>query len=399
MDMWKDHGEEGAKGKKLPHRILHVVDDFSTGNTGVTSSVRQIAQWQAQHCDWVGVHATGPVDLPVPAGVSLILSPAHRFTSRWRYPAHGSKGLLDIVREHRVTHLHVHEFWRGGFVVAMRVAHTAGIPVVLSAHGATSPWALYGQGWVKRIKKQAYWHLFARHLLLSWAALHAVTPLEQRHMRQFFGREPQAIIPNALHEIPDLMSFDGQGPFRDRRRLVFLGRLHPVKGVDGLIQAFHRARLRGEWELLIVGPEEIPAYAQELKDMAKEGERAGDIQFLEACHGAEKWGLLASAWVVVVPSHTEVIGMVNLEAATAGAPTITTTATGLEEWTDSGGVLIDHTLDSLIFALEHVGNWGAMERLRRGEQCRSYVMRKYSMDSVGREWLRFYARLADQVRE
>lgn len=37
------------------------------------------------------------------------------------------------------------------------------------------------------------------------------------------------------------------------RRIVFVGRLHPIKGVETLIKAFSQARLDADWELIIVG--------------------------------------------------------------------------------------------------------------------------------------------------
>lgn len=379
--------------EKYPFRILHVVDDFSTHNTGVTSTVRQMAQWQAQYCDWVGVHATGSVDLPIPTGVSLIQVLSKTWSGKWRYPACGSSGLLELIRAQGITHLHVHEFWRGGYVAGMRAAMAARIPVVLSAHGATSPWALFGQGWIKRLKKHAYWKLFARHLLPPWTALHAITPLEQRHMQQFFGREPKVVIPNAFHQTYCPTGDLGQVPCLAPRRLVFLGRLHPVKGVDLLIHAFHQAHLNGEWELLIAGPEEVPSYAKKLKDIASAGVRAESIRFIGACYGTEKSYLLASAWVVVVPSRTEVMGMVNLEASSAGTPTITTHTTGLVGWADSGGILIEDSLESLRAALEGSSNWSLSERLERGARCQRYVVRKYEMDTVGKKWLRLYSSL------
>ena len=88
--------------------------------------------------------------------------------------------------------------------------------------------------------------------------------------------------------------------------------------------------------------------------------------------------------------------MVNLEAGSLGTPSITTHATGLEEWADVGGVLIDDCLESLIAALEGVTTWTAYERLQRGRQCRAHVLNHYSLDAVGHEWMRFYASLLVQ---
>lgn len=376
-----------------PCRVLHILDDFSTANTGVTSTVRQMVQWQAQHCDWVGVHAAGQIDLPAPDGVTLFQASTIPWTSRWNYPQHGVAGLLEIIRKYQVTHLHIHEFWRAGYVVGMLAARAAGLPVVLSAHGSTSPWALKGQGRLKWFKKLAYWHFLVRPLLAPWTALHAITPLEHGHMQTFFRISPAGLIPNALGGDAAARVHAHQTPSVACRRLVFLGRLHPVKGVDLLIRAFHHAELQGQWELVIAGPEEVPVYVKALKEMAAAGPRCEGIRFVGACHGDEKWQLLSSAWAVVVPSHTEVIGMVNLEAASAAVPTVTTQATGLVDWAESGGILAETTWPSIQAALERVADWTLAERMALGQKSAAYVMQNFSMDVVGQKWLRFYSSL------
>lgn len=67
----------------------------------------------------------------------------------------------------------------------------------------------------------------------------------------------------------------------------------------------------------------MPDYVVELKALASTSPRAASIHFVGPRYGAEKRALLRDSWVVVVPSFTEVVGMVNLEAASFHTPTIT----------------------------------------------------------------------------
>lgn len=368
----------------LPFRVLHVLDDFSRSASGVTSTVRQIAEWQAQHCEWVGVHATGTMDMPVSTAVHLYRSEAQKIAPRWRYPVGGARRLARLMQEQRVTHVHIHEFWRGAYVSAMLAAGRLGLPVILSAHGSTAPWALRGQSALKTLKKSLYWTLFGRFLMTPRTVLHAVTPLEREHMLAFFGNEPR-VIPNAIRL--DAVTSPVPPAALLSRRFVFLGRLHPVKGVELLIDAFDQAALPAEWELVIAGPEEVSTYVDKLKAAASNSRKANRISFVGPLHGEEKAALLRSAWTVVVPSKTEVIGMVNLEAAAAGTPTITTRATGLLEWGEIGGVLVHDDLPSLVAALESCANWPPEERSERGERSRQHVERHYSLQTVGQKWL------------
>jgi glycosyltransferase involved in cell wall biosynthesis len=220
---------------------------------------------------------------------------------------------MQWIDESRPTHLHVHEFWRAAFVVGMLAARLRDIPIVLSAHGLTAPIALSNQGWPRRLKKLLYWNLLGRHLMPPNCRLHAITQLESQHFSSFFSRTADVVIPNAI----DLDSFPATllaEVLRPTKTILFLGRLHPIKGVDLLIEAFAASSLDTSWELLIAGPEEIPEFVDKLKKMAIDA-APRRIRFLGHCSGVRKLRLLASAWVLAAPSHSEVIGMVNLEAA------------------------------------------------------------------------------------
>ena len=63
------------------------------------------------------------------------------------------------------------------------------------------------------------------------------------------------------------------------------------------------------------------------------------MEFLGPVYGAEKWALIQRAWAMIVPSYSEVVGMVNLEAALCSVPSITTYETGLTDWNEGGGDL------------------------------------------------------------
>lgn len=373
-------------------RVLHVVEDFSSGNTGVTSVVRQIAQWQAKHCEWVGVYAAGPVDLPHPDGVHVAVTDIGESYRSWRYPADGLAGLLRVIKENGVTVLHLHGLWRAASLLGVKAAAASGVPAVLSVHGQTSPWALNGQGVLKQLKKWLYWNCFARRQFEKVKALHAITPLEGEHMARFFKRDDFVVIPNAIDL--DAQEQRLSVEMLPTRTFVFLGRLHPVKGVDILIEAFTSAEFgREDWRLILAGPEEVPEYVQHLRERVGRSKRGAQIEFVGPVYNQDKQSLLSQAWALVAPSHTEVIGMVNLEAAAQGTPSLTTHQTGLADWLDGGGVLVTPEVDALKAALEKASLWSMDERLKRGQASRDLVQLRYSQKAVGPLWLDLYKKL------
>jgi len=377
-------------------RVLHVVEDFSSGNTGVTSVVRQIVQWQAKHCEWVGVYAAGPVDLPPPNGVHVEAADLDEAYGSWRYPAGGLAGLLRLIEANGVTLLHLHGLWRAASLLGGKAAVVSGVPVVLSVHGQTSPWALKCQGVSKQLKKWLYWNCFARRQFEKVNVLHAITPLEGEHMARFFKRDDHVVIPNAI----DLDSHEQRVPAEilPTRSFLFFGRLHPVKGVDILIEAFSSADLGPEdWRLILAGPEAVPEYVAQLRELVTHSIRGSRIEFVGPVFKQDKQFLLRQAWALVVPSHTEVIGMVNLEAAAWGTPSLTTHQTGLTDWQDGGGILVTPEVCALRTALESASRWSVAERLKRGRASRDLVQSRYSQEAVGPRWIDLYNKLQGGV--
>jgi glycosyltransferase involved in cell wall biosynthesis len=108
---------------------------------------------------------------------------------------------------------------------------------------------------------------------------------------------------------------------------------------------------------------------------------------------AAKYRLMRDAWVTIVPSHTEVVSLVNLEASACFTPTITTTATGLTDWTEGGGLLVEPDLGPVTQALSEAARWSDQERQQRGLASRRLVEQRYSATAVMPRWMDLYRSL------
>ena len=86
--------------------------------------------------------------------------------------------------------------------------------------------------------------------------------------------------------------------------------------------------------------------------------------------------------------------MVNLEAASAELPVVTTHETGLCGWEEGGGLLVHPQVEELSRALKQVFAWSDRERRDRGQKLRQLVERRYSWQAVGPQWLELYSSLA-----
>ena len=335
-------------------------------------------------------HATGdPGELA--AGMAVFSYPPTGLGRIWSW----GNGLRDGVARLANTSngdtplFHVHGAWSAPQYFAARAAHQADVPFVFTAHGMLEPWLWDQQGWKIRAKKQAYWSALAYPALSKASVIHAITPLEKTHLERLFPNSRIEVIPNAI----DVAALADCPRVERSKTILFLGRIEPKKGVDVLLRAFARAKIGKDWSVDVVGPAWSQAYLSELKAIVDECGLGARVRFHGPLFGEEKRKLIESAWVLAAPSHSEVVGLVNLEAAAQCLPSITTHQTGLSDWELGGGMLVEPNVDAVCKALESACAWTAQEQRDRGLTSRQLVLQRYSWQAILPQWMELYSSL------
>lgn len=272
--------------------------------------------------------------------------------------------------------LHAHGLWRMPNVYPGVAARRFGVPLVLSPRGMLGQAALA----FSSRQKSIFWHLLQRRALQSLTCFHATAPSEVDDIRAFGLDMPVAIIPNGIDVAP---FFQRAAPEPNRpRQVLYLGRIHPKKGIDRLLSAW--AILKGtypDWELRIVGPSE-QGHVAELKCLAHEM-NLRNVRFEGALHGSEKTAAYLDAALFVLPTLHENFGMVVAEALALGIPTITTIGApwkGLV--TARCGWWVDHGPEPLAKALKEGMELSDYERALMGARGRDWMRRDFSWESV-----------------
>jgi glycosyltransferase involved in cell wall biosynthesis len=193
---------------------------------------------------------------------------------------------------------------------------------------------------VKHFKKQLYWISTERKVLESARRVLFASSKESLLARVTFW--PRAnyqfrIVPLGVPSAPPSLEplreifFRRFGHLRRRSFLLFLGRLHPKKGCDMLIQAMDK--LNSPVDLVIAGPSEDPGFRARLERAA----RNVPITFAGMVEGDLKAGALAAANALILPSHHENFGLVVAEALSFGTPVLLSRQVNIAEDIESAG--------------------------------------------------------------
>ncbi|MGN6497098.1 MAG: glycosyltransferase, partial [Tsuneonella sp.] len=205
--------------------------------------------------------------------------------------------------------LHLHGIWMYPSAAGAQWARRTGRPYVVSPHGMLDPWITArgrGKKALARIGyERASWRAAAR--------LHALTPREAGDIERETGRSDAVVIPNAGPPA------EPPGIAPREPRLLYLGRIHPKKNIGALIAAWRSlaaADALGDAILTIAGwgaDEDVAALKAELAGAP------ASIRFAGPLFGADKAAAFREARFFVLPSHSEGLPMVVLEAWAAGA--------------------------------------------------------------------------------
>lgn len=293
-------------------------------------------------------------------------------------------------RVQAVDGVHIHGLWEASTAMASRTARSMQKPYIVSAHGMLEPWALAN----KRLKKLLYAHLVERGVIAHAACLHALTQAEAEQYRAFGARAPIVIIPNAVevpHNLSSELFFSAYPQLRQRRLVLFLGRLHPKKGLDLLAKAWSQvSRNYPDAHLVLAGPD-AEGTAERFTTAVESAGCVGDFTFTGMLGEAMKWSALAAAECFVLPSFSEGLSMGVLEAMGAGLPVIVTRNCNMPEVTEIGaGWVISPNVQELIVALHEMLRSTPQENRARGAQGAALITNRYNPRHVAQSLAEVY---------
>lgn len=309
--------------------------------------------------------------------------------------------ILDALHDANPDLVHLHAMWMYTSVASLTWSRRTHRPHIVTINGMLDPWAVNNSGWKKKIAGWAYENANLREA----ACLQVNTRGELQSVRDYGIDTPACIIPNGV-DIPDGPP-DCRPPWDDvidpeQNVLLFLGRLHPKKGLTELFQAWKEWRSEGsdvasEWGLAVIGWDD-GGHEEKLRTQVRESGLADSVHFLGSRFGEEKAAAFSHADAFVLPSYSEGFPMAVLEAWSYGLPVLKTPPCNIPEGFEEGAALkIEPDVESIIEGLNELLSGSADRRRQMGERGRALVERKFTWDQVARSMRAVYRWVLDDA--
>ncbi len=260
-------------------------------------------------------------------------------------------------------------------------------PVVWTPHGAFQWWRgmtkpLLKRCWVETCQALIGHRRFCIHFTSEW---------EKRESRRLLPLANNEVIPSGI-DIPKIRK-GGQSGRNGNLKLMFIGRIHPIKGLENLLKAISVISTFN-WELNICGTGEHE-YVDRIKRLCSELNLGSRVHFSGHLDGLEKYEAFMKADVCVVPSHTESFGNVVAEALAHAVPVIAGAGTPWAEIEQIGcGIWTPNDPLSLTKAITTIRS---MDLHVMGMKGRAWMQRDFSWDSVAQRMLSLYERMVEAV--
>lgn len=370
-------------------RVLHVAPSISQSYGGPTQSLA--GYLAASHVAGIETSIVAP---------RCDAREAEYFSSRINggtlnlFPAFGagafttSPSLVGWVARHCGSYdvVHVHGLFNPVSTFSSRRAISRKRAVVIRPFGTLSRYTFEHR---RQMLKKVYFRAIERKNVVGAAALHFTTT-EERDSAGWHGidfRDRAYVVPPPW----PMPAVNSEPRATASRKVVFLGRIVPVKNVECLIDAWeHVQRAMPDATLDIAGSGD-EQYVGQLRDRAN---RLGDdtrIDFRGFLTGEEKNRLLSSAAVLVLPSYHENFGISAIEALAAGVPVVVSRQVQLAEF------VTQHNLGRVVSAspaklgsaiIEVLGNESLQTRART--QAPVIVARTFSPEVIGESLRKMY---------
>ena len=305
----------------------------------------------------------------------------------------GLRGLSALREKSAAADIvHVHGLWTVPTSAAAIFARALKRPFIITANGMLDRWSMARS----RTKKQIYAALIERGNLDAASAIHFNSDEERDEAKAFGIRTSTFVLPNGI-DVAAVSDLPGRDELwrrypqtRAKCVLLFLGRIHPKKGLPLLVDALPELIARQPYlHVLVAGPDE-GGHLAEVQAQVTRHDLQRYVTFTGSVEGEHKRLLLGGSDIFVLPSHQEGDSMAVKEALGAGLPVVITYPCHFRQVAEvEAGFVVHPVSEAIGQALERLCMDETL-RARMGENARALIDRHYRWEVIALELAKRY---------
>ena len=288
---------------------------------------------------------------------------------------------------------HIHALWSYTAFALFKWSKITSKGYLLSSNGYLDPWALANSSLKKNIAMKLGFH----SVLDNASCIQVNSSLELDSVRLLGLKNPTCMVSNGIN-LPALdQKQNAPWPIesKDRKVLLYIGRIDKKKGVDLLLQAWKSIVKNGankNWQLVIVGfKNDNSKFEESLKSFIEENKLKNDVTCLEGLYGKNMEACYRNCDAFVLPSFSEGASIAVLNAWAFSKPVIITDECGFPDAALEGcSVTIKPSSSSIKFGIIACIEMNEDERINMGQKGLNLVKRKYSWEVVAEEIIKVY---------
>jgi glycosyltransferase involved in cell wall biosynthesis len=301
------------------------------------------------------------------------------------------KHLESVIYDANIVH--IHGMWRPILRAAAKIAKKYRLKYVVAPHGMLTPWSLNQ----KPIKKKLAMILAWREVLRE-AAFVQMLSADESSLSLEKGIKtieiiPNGIFPNNVEDLPQKGSFYGTySKLKNRPFILFMGRLHHVKGIDILINAFDFVTKANDLvDLVIIGPD--GGQKGVLIEQSRRLKLDHRIHFTGPLYGQAKYSALVNALCLCQTSRQEGFSMTIMEAMSVGIPVVISKTCHFPEVAEArAGEIVDLDPLAISSALLRLINDDKL-RQSKGQAAKNLVNKYFTWPTIATKSIEAYERI------
>ena len=317
------------------------------------------------------------------AGVKVIVLPC--LSRRLYLPRASFSQISRIVSDSDIIHLISH--WTLINALVYYCARRQKKPYVVCPAGAL---AILGRS---RFLKKIYNLMIGKNIIRNASRSIAISSNELSQFN-FLGvkRESISVIPNGVcledYRARDDVAFRRAHRLPDNPFILFVGRLNPIKGPDNLLRAFCAIKYKFPHHLVFAGPDD--GMLGDLEKIVRQNNAGDRVHFVGYLGGTQKSQAYHAAELLVIPSRSEAMSIVVLEAGATATPVLITDQCGFDDIARIGGGAVvaaneEGLRDGLISLLSKPGELKPM-----GAKLKHYTEQCFTWNAVAKNYIALY---------